>query len=490
MGKHIKFCIRGIILALILAGVIGLVNRILIPKFYYDETWPTTTGYRGFYQMDDDSIDVLFLGSSHATASFNPQFMYDNYGVRSYNLGGEQQSMLASYYWLKEALRTQHPVVVVLDTTFLFQYMKYEPLNCEESATRKAIDAMKWSGNKLDAIRAVCENDSNQEINSFLFPNIRFHERWTNLGQNDFKFAQMEKHYELKGYVPLGNRSNNDWFTPYNMGTSEEYAETVPVMQEYLDRIVDTCKDEGITLILTSAPTTMADISKYNTATEYAINHSLVYIDYNEAEIFYSTGLVFNEDMNDDDHCNVWGSEKITSHMSNLLLQNGLVSTSADEQWTDTSEYYQNIKSDYYVRDIWDINEYIDTINNERYTTIIGANYDGTFFMTEEVLEKFRTLGIQMDMLKDGSYIAVVQSGCAVELCDMKPVTYEGLTANGHEMMTIYSAGGGENAPKCSIMINDEEKSANQIGLNIVVYDNDTMKVIDSLWFTSGIFRY
>lgn len=491
MGNHIKYVIKGIILTAIILFLLTAVNRVLVPKFYYDDTWPTTTGYRGFYQMDKDSIDVLFLGSSHATASFNPQYMYDAYGIRSYNLGGEQQSMLASYYWLKEALKTQNPSVVILDTTFVFQYMKYEPLNCEESATRKAIDAMKWSGNKLDAIRDVCEIDDKQEINSYLFPNIRFHERWMNLVQNDFKAGAMEKHYELKGYVPLGNHCGNDWYAPYNMGETEELFEAYPVMMGYLDKIAQTCKASGITLILTNAPTTMADITKYNTITNYATSNGLVYIDYNESGIYYSTGLVFADDMNDDDHANIWGSEKITSHMANLLLENGLVQVQSDEQWGQTADYYANLKNNYNLKNIWDIFEYIDAINNERYTTIMAVNYDGTFFMTEDVLEKFKTLGIQMDiMLKDGSYIAVIQDGCTEEQVDMKPINLKTMTANGREMLDITSAGGGENANMCSIKVGEEEKAANQIGLNIVVYDNETMRVLDSLWYTTGIFRY
>lgn len=91
------------------------VNRILIPKCYYDDSWPTTSTYQGFYQMEKDSVDVLFLGSSCAAAGLNPQEFYDSYGIRSYNLGCEGQSLLTSYYWLEEALRFQSPKVVVLE---------------------------------------------------------------------------------------------------------------------------------------------------------------------------------------------------------------------------------------------------------------------------------------------------------------------------------------------------------------------------------------
>lgn len=65
--------------------------------------------------MQKDTVDVLFLGSSHGVTSFLPQELYNQYGITGYNLGCEQQGMVTSYYWLKEALRYQSPKAVVLD---------------------------------------------------------------------------------------------------------------------------------------------------------------------------------------------------------------------------------------------------------------------------------------------------------------------------------------------------------------------------------------
>ena len=128
-------------------------NRVLEVKSFYgnNSSWPTTSTYEQFYKMKRNSIDVLFLGSSVCVNAFSPQEMYNIYGIRSYNLGSEQQSMVLSYYWLKEALRFQKPKVVIIDTTLCYE--NFNPrilplLNTGEGLIRKCLDPMRWSSVK------------------------------------------------------------------------------------------------------------------------------------------------------------------------------------------------------------------------------------------------------------------------------------------------------------------------------------------------------
>ena len=51
MIKHWKFGAKIIIFTVIMAILIAEVNYVLTPKKYFDNTWPTTSAYKGFYQM-------------------------------------------------------------------------------------------------------------------------------------------------------------------------------------------------------------------------------------------------------------------------------------------------------------------------------------------------------------------------------------------------------------------------------------------------------
>ena len=116
MLSHKKFLLKAAVLTVVVLLFVTFVNRMFVMKKYYDTTWPSTSSFADFYQLDKNTVDVLFLGSSHGVSSFSPPKLYDDYSIRSYNLSSELQSLLVSYYWLKEALRYQTPKVVVLDT--------------------------------------------------------------------------------------------------------------------------------------------------------------------------------------------------------------------------------------------------------------------------------------------------------------------------------------------------------------------------------------
>ena len=118
--KHVTVAVRAVLFLCLFFLMIYVVNRTLTPNYLYSSTNPMTETYRGFYKMKKNTIDVLFLGSSHTASGFNPQDLYNEYGIRGYNLGSNSQNLWVSYYWLREALQYQSPKVVVLDCYMLF----------------------------------------------------------------------------------------------------------------------------------------------------------------------------------------------------------------------------------------------------------------------------------------------------------------------------------------------------------------------------------
>nr|MCR5792964.1 hypothetical protein [Lachnospiraceae bacterium] len=67
------------------------------------------------YQLPNDTIDVLVVGSSHAYRSINPQVWYSEHGTSGYVIGTPTQAVWNSYYLAKEVLKTQHPKVIMLE---------------------------------------------------------------------------------------------------------------------------------------------------------------------------------------------------------------------------------------------------------------------------------------------------------------------------------------------------------------------------------------
>lgn len=488
MRKHVLNITRCVMFLLILAVSIYFINQVLMPKFILkNSVWPTTSSYNQFYKMEENSIDVLFLGSSVVVNAFSPQEIYNEYGIRSYNLGSEQQSIFLSYFWLKEALRFQHPQVVVLDTRFLFTLHPEDPINTDESLTRKCLDPMKWSSVKREAVSALCKIDEKQSEISYYLTNIRFHTRWSELTEYDFMSDEYQSS-ELKGYSPIWIYGAETYLTFTSTGDKETKQEMHEIMQEYLDKTVELCKREGITLVLVSLPGNPMNDAYNNTLTSYSQENGIDYYNMCETELFNSIGATLPIE-NIVDHENLWGAIKMSQYVGNLLAKTYNVAAVKDDQYENTKEYYEHIKKNCELPHITDINMYLQTINDEHYTIFIAAKFEAANGLTDEIISNLQALGLSFNLAgKPGwSYAAVIsfENGISESLTAIEPAILSGSIRNKSTFYTIKS-GGHLSGIESSIIIDGAEQCRNTVGLNFVVYDNYLMEVVDKVTFDTS----
>ncbi len=490
MKRNIKFLGKCICFLLLFAICFSVYSRWITPKFFTDIAWPTTTTYAGFYDMEKDSVDVLFLGSSHGVTAFLPQELYDRYGITSYNLSCEQQGMVTSYYWLREALRCQSPKAVVLECYFCFPYMVDEPLNSEESYTRKALDFMRWSPVKAEAVRAICEIDEKQDVWSYYLPNIRYHTRWEELDRNDYIYGDMAGHSELKGFAPLffylGEKGEE--FVPHDTGSSDEQAEMAPLMREYLDKIADLCEEENIQLLLTITPAVSANLEMCNAVQAYASERGCTFISFNEQEVYRKMDYQMATDNCDDGHPNIWGAVKITDHMGEVLSGQFGITGRTEPQWEETRGDYAFTMDSCNLDHIGEIDLYLSALAHEQYTVVFASKDEFTESLREDTLEILRGFGLSADLAgQDGcNYLAVVSGGeVLLEELSFDQIEYQGSILDGYVPLYALSKKNEWGEGVTSIKIDAEECSKNQSGLNIVVYNNQTRKVVDSVWFNT-----
>ena len=110
MKRKIEIFLRILLALALFCGCFYVVDTTL--EFKYDDG---VTPIRDFYSFPEDSIDVLMLGSSHLGVNVDTTILCNDYGIGSYKLWGATQPVWNSYYNLAEALKTQHPKVVVLE---------------------------------------------------------------------------------------------------------------------------------------------------------------------------------------------------------------------------------------------------------------------------------------------------------------------------------------------------------------------------------------
>lgn len=221
------------------ALLIGLVSAAFRPlRVDYGAVW-------GPYLAEpEDSLDYLYLGSSYAYCDVDPAVIYENSGLTGYVLAGPEQTLSQTYWYLKEALKTQSPGAVLLETSALHfdRYQNYTQIN---------VGYMPFGLNKLGAIFNASEPSLRTGL---LFDLYFYHNRWKDLAPADAARALLPSGTDqLKGYTAVEGVFEEITGGPY-LREVKESAVYESNMAD-LARIADLCRDRGIPLIVVFHPT-------------------------------------------------------------------------------------------------------------------------------------------------------------------------------------------------------------------------------------------
>ena len=468
--------------------ILHRITNILLIKGREHSYYSSPAQANSFYGLRKNSTDALIIGSSHAFYNLCPQELYDRYNIRSFNLGTPGQNVVCSYYWLKEALKYQHPQIVVLETFYFFNDTA-DIWN--EGAHRKAVNYMRWSPIKLQAIYDICKVTPELSIASFLLPGARFHDRWKELSMEDFSTQYYRRHTEMKGYLPVFLTAEGEGYQPFREDHSVQRAEMNDVEIDYVKRIVDLCNNEGIQVLFLTTPTQDWNVQRHETVLDYSNELNVPYYDMNLQDQFDQLyGFDYYADGIDaSGHANIVGGQKLTDYLGDILYYQLSIRGQEDVQWDSTSEYYQKLIKEFRLKSITDIQEYFAALNDDDYTILVSVRDDASAGMSDNIRQIIEAMGLpelsELDFQQ--SYIGVWNGGLdSYEISGDSEIHYANSLENGTVVYEISSAGFqcGDNS---RIIIHDingyKDYSRNRRGLNIVVYDAYDMAVIDSVVF-------
>lgn len=336
MKKYLSRIIAVVLTLSLALGGLWYVNRVLVMK--------RTDGIltmQSLYAQPDDSIDVLLVGNSHSGINIDTATLFDEYGVAAYNLWGGVQPLWNSYYNIVEALKTQRPRLIVLEVMAATSDYEYS----EEQNQIKNTAGMRLSKNKLEAVAASAPED--RRLNLLLgFP--LYHGRFDELTAEDFRhFPWSEGLEDFKG------SSLRYGVGQYDHVRVDDVTETAPIMDkelDYLTRIIELCKGEGIPLLLLKTP------SVERTATQPYLNSVAALAEENDLD-FINMNLMDDElgitvdDWSLDAHLNADGARKISRWLGEYFTELGIPDRRGDAA-------YQS----------WDVNSH--RVNNEYLTAI------------------------------------------------------------------------------------------------------------------------
>ncbi|MDR2650678.1 MAG: SGNH/GDSL hydrolase family protein [Clostridiales bacterium] len=262
------------------------------------------------YYGEAISHDVIFLGDCEVYENISPITLWKNYGISSYIRGGPQQLIWQSYYLLEDTLRYEKPSVVVFSVLSM-QYNKPQ----KEGYNRLNIDGMPLTDYKMESAKASAMKD--ESLLSYVFPLLRYHDRWKELCADDFQYYFSEKKVSVSGFMmrcdvkPVDVIPDGKKLPDYQFGKNS---------YKYLDMLTKLCKDKGIRLILIKTPSIYPYWYKQwnDQMADYADKTDLTYI--NCLDLASEIGIDYYTDTYDAGlHLNVYGAEKMGYYLGNIL---------------------------------------------------------------------------------------------------------------------------------------------------------------------------
>lgn len=296
---------------LVLVLVLFAAQRVLMPKYVSEAQDGRLIAE---YYSSAKNHDVVFVGDCEVYENISPVTLWQEYGISSYVRGSPQQLIWHSYYLMEDTLRYEKPKAFVFNVLS----MKYGEPQSEEY-NRLALDGMKWSSAKSAAISASMTEK--EEYITYLFPLLRFHDRWSELTTEDFKYAfQKVPQLSINGYLM---RIDVEGISELKTGQPLRDYTLSQVCWDYLDKMRLLCEENGVELILMKAPTSTPKWTWYDQWDQqveaYANTYGLRY--YNFLKVTDEIGLDFNTDTYDQGgHLNLSGAEKLSNYFGAILV--------------------------------------------------------------------------------------------------------------------------------------------------------------------------
>ena len=283
--------------------LLGFTTRVLMQKTDED------VRFQNLHAFAQNTVDVLILGSSHAHCSFYTDVLWTEYGIASFVMGGNKQTLWDSYHAFVDALETQRPKLVILEPFGLCLTNEYEGGMFAFGNTH----GLRLNKNKIDALRAAAEPD---DVLSLLAVFPVFHSSYNSLTR---------KHFVLHNPIPDSKGTTfHKSQTPYIAPVIPADPKPAPVFEKeerYYRKIIELARDEGIPLLIVAAPFQHTDLQycQLLTARDIAEEYGVPFLNANDhvAEI----GIDYATCFADETHLNFLGGPRFTRYVADYLTE-------------------------------------------------------------------------------------------------------------------------------------------------------------------------
>ncbi len=344
-----KKMLKGICFVLVFVLLFGLFTAMFMPKWSFAHSDETQTRIQAFYRQEKNSHDVIYLGASFAYCAISPLTIWKEQGITGYVFAGTGQKAWLSTYYLKEALKYQTPEAVLFEVGAIF-----DEKEASEGNNRKNIDYMRWSPEKLKAIKTICDN-TGESKKEYVIPFLRYHSRWRELEAKDFNLRGDTGYYMMGTLAWQTTRpASKKKIKKYEAWKeNEEKASEVKVGDRCRETVLEMkklCEERGIAFQMVRVPSLDWSMEAAQAVQAFADENGIPYLDMNLCR--EETGVDWNTDTPDKGkHLNILGCRKVSSYLGRYLKENYEFETKLSEKnrsfWDESAEKFARISESY-----------------------------------------------------------------------------------------------------------------------------------------------
>ena len=339
-------------LKLLSFGLAVVLTTLLLQTFLLKRIDNNTMRMEAFYLEEKHSVDAVLIGASDVYAGYSAPYAYEKYGYTSYPYATQASPANIVLPQIKEVLKYQDPKMVIVEINS-FLYRDSELPN--EASARMFADNVPRDNIWRDYLKDAIPEDKQIE---YYLPIIKYHSSWNEypwkIKYLNAEIGLKQKGYSLfRGYKTIANEFHCE--TKIYNDELKDNNETLPLAvngERYLRQTLDYLKENNITNVMFMRfPHIVTDsgVTRFKRCNEAAkIIESYGYDFVNLERHGDWAGIDVNKDYYNWDHLNVYGSEKVTDYVANMLqTKYGITKTElADKQkaeWNDSVNYYHMI---------------------------------------------------------------------------------------------------------------------------------------------------
>ncbi len=286
--------------------------------------------YETFRNLEEDTVDAVFIGTSGVDRYWIAPKAYEKYGMTVFPLAIESMPTWLMTNVLKDVFKYQDPKLVMIDArSFGQSNVKKENMDI---FARRVLDSMEmFSLNRIEAgfktMRVIHETfeDAPAFDISYLLSFVKYHDRWKD---DDYKIQNNlgNKEHEYGGFYITGNSTKiqPQEVRPYDF---DLYTPLDPVTEESLYEILDFLEEKDVEVLFVDTPQLKDDqeVGRGNTLYKILDERGVDYIHFlseDQSESLHVIDFDYDRDFYDAPHVNYYGAEKFTDYFAQYLDEN------------------------------------------------------------------------------------------------------------------------------------------------------------------------